>query len=195
MENFEEFNQLWESQPILTQTANPEKTLEKAENYLRYIKRGKIWTILILGSLMVGLFLYLGWAISHDFTGMISGLGLMVSAISIRLVLEFISTYRFNSINLESSLTTFHDSVVSFYIWQNMVNKIFIPILYLLYLVGFTMLLPYFKQSLSSGMYWYVLFSGYGFLLGFAFVIWRKIKMENRILETLKKISSEEGNG
>jgi hypothetical protein len=50
-------------------------------------------------------------------------------------------------------------------------------------------LLPVFKKSFSTGFFWYIVISGWSFLIVYTVLVIRQIKKEMRLLEFLKEVA------
>lgn len=189
MENFDELQNLWKQQPeVRGSSATASALIRKAESSMKRLKIGQWLTIAILSTLTVILVAYFVWSGAHLFNELTIGLGLMTSVIFIRIILEWISVQKLKQIKIDSSMIEFSTRMALFYSWRRKIHLIFIPVIYLLYTFGFTLLLPVFKEHLSRGMYLYVLISGFSSLIVLALVITRYISKEKKILNSLRNI-------
>lgn len=188
METFDELQTIWRMQPKTVKQTTAAALMQKGEAYLKQIRRGHFGTIAIITILLVVLIGYFIWVKALKNPNLTIGLSLMIVVMLARVVLEWISKQRFNSISLNLSFNEYRASVQSYYIWRKKVHTVFIPIIYILYTIGFTLLLPAFKANLSYGMYLYCVISGYGFLVVFAFFMVQILKKEMKTLDFLKKL-------
>lgn len=113
----------------------------------------------------------------------------MITMLLIRIALEWISTKKLEDLKTDVNLIEYSKGAHQFYEWRKKIHYIFTPVIYLTYIVGFTLLLPVFKDIFSRGFYLYILSSGYSFLLIFALFMIRLIKKEIKLLNFLKKVS------
>lgn len=189
METFDELQTIWRMQPKTEKQTSATELMQKGEAYLKQLRRGHIGTMVIISILVLVLIGYFIWVKALQNSYLTIGLSLMITVMLARVVLEWVSKKRFNSIALNLSFNDYRASVESYYLWRKKVHTIFIPIIYVLYTVGFTLLLPAFKANLSYAMYLYCLISGYGFLIVFAFFMIRLLKTEMQTLDFLRRIN------
>ncbi|MBT1706024.1 hypothetical protein, partial [Chryseosolibacter indicus] len=160
--------------------------MERGEAHLRKVRAGQWGTIVIISLLIIVLITYFIFMKSYLMNGLTIGLTLMIVVMIARVVLEWISARRFVKIRPDSSLAEFSARMQGYYAWRKKIHTVFIPTIYILYVIGFTLLLPAFKTNLSHSMYLYCVISGYGFLTLFAFLLVRILKKEMKLLEFLK---------
>ncbi|GMQ31546.1 hypothetical protein [Algoriphagus confluentis] len=189
MEKFDELKNLWNRQSLGLIPTQADEFLVKIESHIKQMRTGQQKTLFTLIILLVILISYSLWVLHTGTSRYTLGLGLMIGAIMVRVTFEGLSIFKFNSVKPDLAMIEFREKITKFYFWKNRVNRIFIPILYGIYLLGFTFLVPVFKDTLSSGMFLYVILSGYGFLFLFTFVVRKKVRKEKMILEFLKRVS------
>lgn len=188
MEAFDELQNLWTRQPDASSKTSASALMKKGEAHLKKVRAGHWGTIVIISALIVVLIGYFIRMKAYQLNGLSTGLTLMILVMIARVTLEVMSANRFGSIKPDNSLAEFSTKMQGYYAWRKKIHTIFIPLIYLLYAVGFTLLLPAFKASLSWGMYLYCVISGYGFLTAFAFFLIRVLRKEMRLLEFLKAL-------
>ncbi len=132
---------------------------------------------------------YFIWMDAHTMNELTIGLTLMTVVMMVRVALEWMSASRFKKINPDQSLTAYSTKMQGYYAWRKKIHTLFIPIIYILYVIGFTFLLPAFKANLSHGMYLYCVISGYGFLAAFALFLIRILRREMKLLEFLRGLN------
>jgi hypothetical protein len=187
METFDDLQNLWNKQSESKGRKNilPSDIIKKAEEQTRKLKKTHIATILVL-SLTIGVLVwYFVWVSAHK-TGMTLGLALMIGSLVVRVLIEWISTRKLNKVKLHQTVDAFSRQIDMFYIWRKQVHIIFTPIIYLTYVVGFIILLPLFKKYLSSGFYLYILISGIVFLSVFGFFLFRFLRKELQMLNSMR---------
>ena len=162
--------------------------LEKAALSLQKIKRNHKWTLFIIGALVSILIYFFLWVNALTNTNLSIGLFLMISSMLFRIVLEYFSLRKFNNINPSLNFLDFKTQVAQFYKTRKRIHKVYTPIVYLLYCIGFSILIPIFKASLSTGFFIYIVCSGFGFLSIFVFFLFKKIKEELKLIEYLDSI-------
>jgi hypothetical protein len=190
MENFDELQSLWNKQSGSRINTTTSDLIRKAEVNMKRVKIGQFLTIGILSTLTTILIGYFIWVGAYRLNALTIGLGMMISVIIVRIMLELISVNKLKRIKPDSSVIEFSNRIARFYTWRRKIHVIFIPIIYISYTAGFAFLLPSFREKLSPGMYLYVLISGFGSLTFLAFFIARKIKKETTLLNLLRSIKN-----
>lgn len=189
MKTFEELQNIWDQQtePNLKPAAGD--IIKKAEEHTKKIKRNHFWTRIILSVTAIVLIFYYIWVGAYRQTLFSLGLGIMITMLLFRIVLEWISARKFKELKTDVSLLEYSKLTQQFYQWRKKIHYVITPIVYLTYIVGFALLLPIFKESFSKGFFLYIVLSGFGFLLLFGLLMIRIIKREIRLLDFLKNIS------
>ncbi|MFN5168822.1 MAG: hypothetical protein ACK5DD_04305 [Cyclobacteriaceae bacterium] len=189
METFDELQTIWSKQPNSIVNTSAAELMERGKAHIKKVRTGHWGTITIISVLIIVLIGYFVGMKSYRMNGLTTGLTLMIVVMIVRVVLEWMSVNRFRSIKAENSLTEFSAGMQGYYAWRKRIHTVFIPIIYILYVIGFTLLLPAFKENLSRGMYLYCMISGYGFLTLFALFMVRILKKEMKLLEFLKGLN------
>ena len=188
MKTFEDLQDIWQSQNISKNNNNVDELISIANKHQKKIKLNHIGTLTTIGILIIILITYYVWIGSYNFSLFTFGLGLMITSMLIRIVIEGVSIRKFESINTELPLFDYCKKATVFYNWRKKIHYVATPIIYLVYLLGFSLLIPTFYREFSTPFFIYLLFSGYGFLIGLAFFLKKKLKNEMEILEFLKNI-------
>lgn len=189
METFDELQTIWNKQPNVVGKTSAAELMKKGEAHVKKVRAGHWGTIGIISVLiiiLIGYFISMG---AYQMNGLTIGLTLMIVVMAARVVLEWISANRFREIKPDNSLAEFSVKMQQYYAWRKSIHTVFIPVIYILYIIGFTLLLPAFKANLSHGMYVYCLISGYGFLTVFAFLMVRILRNEMKVLEFLRELN------
>lgn len=190
MTDFDQIQELWNSQQGTNSTLRADDIIHKAENHVKKIKRNHIATIAILIVTVVVLVAYFIWIDFSRWNLFTTGLGLMIVMLVWRIGLELVSKKRFSHIKPDGSFSEYSKKITTFYTWRKKVHLVLTPIIYLSYIAGFVMLLPALKANLASGMFWFSFISGSGFLIGFGFYLIHLIRKEIRLLDYLKEVHS-----
>lgn len=181
MEN-DKLNQLWNSQDHDLSSESPNDIIKKAKN-----QRGKQYiTILILIITVVIVVLFAVYYSNNQWNNFTLGLTMMISSLVFRIFLEFISLYRKESQLISLDNKSFKAYLKKHYQLRLRINYIITPICFLVYVIGFIKLLPYFKEELSKGFYNYILISGTISLLVIIAIIINSIRKESRFLQHYK---------
>lgn len=188
METFDELQNIWNRQPNVTGNTSATELMKRGEAHLKKVRAGHWGTIIIISVLILVLIGYFVSMKAYQMNGLTIGLTLMIVVMIARVVLEWMSASRFRSIRPHNSLAAFSAGMQEYYSWRKKIHSVFIPIIYILYVIGFTLLLPAFKANLSYGMYLYCVLSGYGFLTIFAFLLVRILRKEMKLLEFLRAL-------
>ena len=189
MKTFEELQNIWDQQAESTIKPAAADIIKKAEAHTKKIKRNHFWTRIILSLTAVILIYYYIWVGAYKQTLFNFGLCIMITMLLFRVVLEWISVKKLENLKTDTTLIEYSKLASQFYQWRKKIHYICTPIIYLTYAVGFTFLLPVFKENLSSDFYLYIVISGFGFLLLFGLFMVRIIKREIQLLDFLKNIS------
>jgi hypothetical protein len=189
METFDELQTIWSKQPNAISKTSAAELIKKGDDHIKKVRAGHWGTILIISTWIIILVGYFVVMKAYEMNDLTIGLTLMIVVMIVRVILEAISANRFRSIRLDNSLVEFSTKMQWFYEWRKRIHTLFIPIIYVLYMTGFTLLLPAFKANLSHGMYVYCVISGYGFLTLFALFLVRILRKEMKVLEFLKGLN------
>lgn len=191
METFDELTRVWQGQKTPGAFADPEKIRRDADTQVRKVRQGHWATILILFITVSILVLLL--SIQND-SRLALGLGLMVSALSIRVVLEYASVRRIGKLQRDQPLTTCRDEMERYYHWRVRLHRVYTPVLYAGYCVGFILMLPSFLQTMSPGLFTAVWVSGLFTLSGFALFMVYVLRKEIKVLKTIQNLFNDEHN-
>ncbi|MDQ6472494.1 hypothetical protein RB619_17775 [Flavobacterium sp. LHD-80] len=189
MKTFEELQNIWEQQTESDTKPTATEIIKKAEANTKKIKRSHFWTKVILSLTSLILIAYYIWVGAYKQTLFSFGLCIMITMLIARIALEWSSAKKLENLKTDVNLIEYSKLAHQFYDWRKKIHYIFTPIIYITYIVGFTLLLPVFKDNFSRGFYLYILISGYAFLLIFGFFMIRIIKKEIKLLNFLKDIS------
>lgn len=190
MNDFNQIQELWDSQSKKQPLIHPHDIIRKTEIHLQKIKRKYIGTALILAITLTVLIAYFLWIGFYQWSLFTAGMSLMMGMLSWRIALELISMKRFSKIRPNTSFIEYSERVTTYYIWRKRVHLLYTPIIYLIYIAGFILLLPVFKLNRSEGMFWYCAISGSVFLIGFGFLMISMIQKEIKMLSHLKNITN-----
>lgn len=188
MTDFNNIQDLWNHQKGSASNTTASDIIAKSEKHKKNIKRNHIFTITIISMTAAILIGYLSWVDFFEWHLFTIGLILMIVMLLIRILIEMMSSNKFRKLNPKLSLSDYSQGMIRFYQWRKTIHFRITPIIYISYIIGFTMILPTLKANLSTGVYWYCLISGFGCLIGLGFFIFKKIKEELRQVEFLKSL-------
>lgn len=188
MKSFSNLEQAWQQQSSKgSHRPMPEQLMQLSEEQAKQMKAKFRWTIGLLTLTVFILIAYFATYAGFSFTTFSIGLLLMISSLTIRIVLEWISTLQFRQLDRLVDFSTFLQQSTAFYSKRRILHLVITPLLYATYIVGFVLLLPVFKQEFSNGVYLYFVFSGFGSLLVLAWYIYKANRKELSLLKKLQK--------
>lgn len=183
MNTFDNIKSEWGQRKLPQSSKNgAQAILRKA----RYIKKGQTISqivLLVTVIILVGFFFYISAYNNRQVT---YGLLMMISVLILRIVIEFVYRIKLNKFNMTQEVEIFQRQIQRYYTSRLWIHLLITPILFILYIVGFVMLLPAFKQNLSTGFYTYIVYSSVVIFLILAVFIAIQIRKELSILKKLK---------
>ncbi|WP_299117228.1 hypothetical protein [uncultured Winogradskyella sp.] len=182
MEN-DSLNKLWHAQNDNSEISNAKDILNKAKQQ----RNGQYLSITIMSLTVVILIFYTISFASNQWNNFTLGLVLMISSLVFRILLEFISMYRKKSQLVLMSQKVYHAYLKKHYKIRLMINYYITPICIAVYLYGFYLLLPYFKDYFSEGFYTYIVISGILSLIIIIAIIINSVIKEHRFLKHLRR--------
>ncbi|NAS31573.1 hypothetical protein GTQ40_11365 [Flavobacteriaceae bacterium R38] len=182
MNEFNEILEIWENQPNQNASKAGE-VIKEAKRIKERIKRNHFWTKLILTITVMILITFFISVSVHNFNQSFTGAFIMVSVLLIRIFLEYLSWNKYRKLDDTRSLNMYTKQASSFYKWRKKIHILCTPLIFLLYVFGFILLMPFFKNGLSEGFYTYVKVSSIVIFIVLSVFILKQVKKE---LETLK---------
>ncbi len=150
-------------------------------------RRGQFLTIAILAITVLILLVYTLYFASSSWNDFTFGLFLMISSLIFRVVLEFVTLYRKENRLIALDNMAFRTYLKKHYRLRLGINYVITPVCFVVYIIGFTRLLPYFEREFSPGFYQYILISGILSLVLVGGIIIYSIITEQRFLRQLKE--------
>ena len=191
MEKFKELQSRWNQQAVIEPKLDTEEIKTKSFQKIKAQKVKHFWTIGILSTLIFILIFFYKLIYNDEITSKIKGLELMIFVIVIRIILEIVSAMLFQKIDFTTSFKNHTVQLVTYFKFRKTIHFIFTPIIYLLYIVGFYLLLPLFKTNLSHGFYLYVIVSGIAFLTLFNLQLFKIIRKDLNDLKFLQNADKD----
>jgi hypothetical protein len=186
METFDALQDIWNQQTGQNTPVLPDEIIAKATVQTKKMATIHLSTMLILGVTLLCLIGYF-FKINFQELGLpFLGILLMILSLFSRIILEFISFKRFKKVDILSDFDSYTQEIMRFYAFRKTIQFIATPLSICGYLVGFLLLLPAFKQTLSPNFYLYILISGALFFVFITWIIIRQVKQELSILDFLK---------
>lgn len=155
MEN-DNLNKLWETQTNEISSLNPKHIIKKAKKQ----RNGQYISIIVMTLTVVILIIYAFYNAFMQWNAFNLGLFLMISSISFRIILEFYSLYRKEKRLISMAQRPYYAYLKKYYKMRIIINYLITPVCITIYIYGFYLLLPYFKQYFSKVFYNYILISG-----------------------------------
>ena len=182
MDEFQKLQNIWSSQPdAKTDQISAESLIKKISG----IQRGYKITRLILMITVLIVILFYFYVSGYQNTTVSIAFSMMAAALLIRIAAEFWSNEKLNKIDPGQNVDQYKNEVIVYYKKRNYVHYLITPATLALYIIGFSMLLPFFKESLSYGFYLYIVISFIVLcIVGIVFFM-IQIRKEQKILKGL----------
>lgn len=176
-------NKLWEMQANESSKFNPKDIITKAKKQ----RNGQYISISIMSLTVVVLIIYALYYAFNKWNTFNLGLILMISSLTFRIVLEFYSLYCKEKQLISMAQKPYYAYLKKYYKTRLMINYVITPVCIAVYIFGFYLLLPYFKEYFSKTFYNYILISGaISIIIVISIIINSTIK-EQRFLKQLHK--------
>tara|TARA_R110002051_G_scaffold73135_2_gene132706 strand:+ start:5196 stop:5756 length:561 start_codon:yes stop_codon:yes gene_type:complete len=182
MNNFEDLQNKWQNQSRVSATEDGFQSLLKS---VRSIERKQKTGNIVLMLTIVILVSFLVYVSGYKNVTFLQGIGLMIGSLVARIAIELYSLKKLRRIDFNKNTSTFKEDLTKYYSLRKYTHYLITPLAIGVYTVGFIILLPLLKASLSSGFYLYILFSAVVFLLVFCVFIYKQIKIELNKLKEL----------
>ncbi len=179
----DQLSQIWNSQKYDSIIERPDQIIKKAKKQ----RNSQFISIAVMSITVIILLIYAGYYISNNWNNFTLGIVLMISSLAFRIILEFVSLYRKESQLVSLDNRSYRKYLKSYYKIRLKVNYIITPICFAIYIIGFTMLLPYFKQMFSKGFYTYIIISGIVSFIVIAVIIIKSVIKEQNFLSQLNR--------
>ncbi len=179
----DKLSQIWNSQTYDSFIENPDHIIKKAKKQ----RSGQFISIAVMSITVLILLIYAAYYVGNNWSNFTFGIVLMITSLTFRIILEFISLYRKESQLISLDNRTFKKYLKKYYKIRLKVNYIITPMCFAIYIFGFIILLPYFKQMFSKGFYTYILISGCVSLFVISAIIINTIQKEHTFLNLLNR--------
>lgn len=182
MTTFENIKSTWSNQNA---PQMPTDGAIKLTNKIQSLKQNQLYTTVILSLTVAVLVAFFFYIAAYKVSVVMLGLSLMIASLIIRVALELYSSKTLRSLNVTLSTLAFKEKLTKHFKSRILIHYLATPIILALYIIGFVLLLPSFKENLSSGFYNYIIVSGIVFFVVLVFLIIKTIRKE---LQDLKKL-------
>ena len=184
MTTFEDLKSQWENQPQENTPNNGSELIVQKINTIKRKQRITNSVLCVTIGILISFFFYIE---AYKFGIVSFALILMISSLFVRILIEYISLKKLKQINITTNAAVFNENMIAYYKNRIRTHYVSTPIIILLYSVGFIILLPSFKKSLSVGFYNYIIGSAIIILIIMVIYIRKQTKKE---LSVLKGISN-----
>lgn len=188
MNEFDNFKKEWKKRVLPESQTNGHKEVIQKGKLIRMKQTIGQAILSATTILLIAFFFYIS---AYKNPQVSIGLMLMIGSLIIRVVIEFAFKFKANNQPYTEGLSKFNRSIIKYYKSRLYINYLITPILFISYIIGFILLLPAFKESLSSGFYTYIIYSSWVILGLLAVLIFVQIKKELKNIESLKIIEEE----
>ncbi|QXP59830.1 hypothetical protein [Olleya sp. HaHaR_3_96] len=182
MEN-DNLNKLWDIQVNDISNFNPKDIITKAKKQ----RNSQYISITVLSLTVVVLIIYAFYYAFNQWNTFNLGLIFMISSLTLRIILEFLSLYRKEKQLISMTQKSYLAYLKKYYKTRQIINYIITPVCITVYIFGFYLLLPYFKVYFSNGFYTYIIVSGGISLIVVIVIIVKSTINEQRYLKQLHK--------
>jgi hypothetical protein len=159
---------------------------KEKENYFFYY--GTI-SILSITLIVISLFFNYVAPVRENLSKI--GVGLMVSGLLFRILIEIISIYKSKRINKLDSTLKITENTINFHEFRKVIHKLIAPIIIILYTVGFYMITPEFSIYIK---FWHLVLIDISYVVigVILFIVIRKgVKKEMQKLNEIIKLKEE----
>lgn len=191
MEHNNEFDDMmsgWKQQPI------PEPTISdfeaKAKQKAKFTNNKHIATIVVLS---ITLLVILGFSIYVGFSNLLFsvGISLMMLMLAIRIGVELWSQRLLLQLDSTMGTSNYVNALARFYQIRKRIHGTFTYLVFGVYVAGFCILVPLFKQTVSFGFFVYIIVSGIATFTILIVYIRKKTKDELKELQgTINELKS-----
>ena len=149
----------WKKQPIPSPAADAASIAAMAKRRVASSARKHAATIAVLGATLLVVFgfsLYLG----YQNLLVVLGVGVMMLMLAIRIGVEVRSYQQLQRLDGSADTSTYLGRLTRFYQQRRRIHGVFTYLVFGLYVAGFCVLLPLFRQTLPYGFFVYIVVSG-----------------------------------
>lgn len=183
MKTFEDLKSQWEKQPEFITPNNGSKLIIEKVTFIKRKQRIANIVLTITSIILIGFFFYIK-AYNNRLVTM--ALVLMIGSVWARICIEFLSIRKLKEINITNTASEFKQKIIIYYKSRIKIHYILTPIIIALYALGFIILLPFFKESLSSGFFTYIQVSSVVVLIVLGLFIRKQVQKELFVLKELQ---------
>nr|WP_299342583.1 hypothetical protein [Allomuricauda sp.] len=183
MKTFEDIQSRWANMP---EPKIPKNGVHLIMEKIGTLKRKQRIASTVLTLTAIILLFFFFYITAYRSTPTMLGLFMMIGALLARIALEVISTKSLGRLDVKHDALKFKRGLVAHFSRRRWIHFLITPVAFITYVVGFVILLPGFKESLSAGFYTYVVVSSIVILAFLAGFISFHIYKEHLILKSFK---------
>lgn len=180
---FKDIQNTWQQQPETTTPPDFEPAIQKLKN----LRKGQQITKLILGITGAVLIYFFFYIAAYKYNGPLLGMSLLIGVIVVRVFIEIKSQQQLKQINVLLSFEEFRERLVAYYQKRKTLAFKIIPMLLIIYNIGFVIMSYYFYQNLSRGFFYYITISYIVSFIVLFFFIRKQVLKELDMLKTLQE--------
>ena len=182
---FNDIQNTWQQQSKSETATLPD--FEPAKKKLAYLRKSQQITKGILGITVAVLIVFFFYISAYKYNGPLFGMSLLIGVILTRVFLEIRSQQQLRKLNVLLSFNEFKEQLIAYYQKRKTLAFKIIPVLLIIYNIGFVIMSYYFYQYLSRGFFYYIVISYVvSFVVLFLFIR-KKILEELEILKNLQE--------
>lgn len=182
MTNFEDLKSQWDNQPKSKVPIDGSKQIIKR---IHFIKQKQRITNMVLGITAIVIISFFVYIKAYRNAIVTTALLLMIVSLLSRILIENVSRRKFKNMNVTLDAETFKQKMIAYYKKRMKIHYLITPVIAALYIVGFIMLLPFFKEELSNGFYLYIKVSAVAVFVSLTVFIRKEVLKELKILKEL----------
>lgn len=189
MNEFKEIRSAWQQRSIPEIPADGHRLIIKNSLYLNRKQLG-VQVVLIVTILVLFYFLLRSSAFAEFRSGL--GISLMIGTLLVRTGIEFYSRMKFKKLVPTNDFQQYRTDIIAFYKSRFRIHYKLTPLLFIIYVIGFIIMLPVFKAKLSEGFYNYIVLSSILIFISLILIILVQAKRELRLIKRMEdKIDKE----
>lgn len=182
MTNFEDLKSQWDNQPKSKSPVDGSKQIIKR---IHFVKQKQRLTNIVLGITAIVLISFFIYIKAYRNAIVTAALLLMIGSLLSRILIEIVSSRKLKNMNVTLDAGRFKQKMIAYYKKRMKIHYIITPVIAALYIVGFILLLPFFKEELSNGFYLYIKVSAVVVFLSLTIFIRKEVLKELKILKEL----------
>lgn len=184
MTDFKDLQKQWTERSIPQPSENDFNNILKKSKSIR--KKQWIGQIVLITTalILIGFFFYIT---AYNNTQVFIGLGIMIGSLLLRIGLESLYIIKKTHLSSDKDMKSYTKELIQFYRRRKLLHFLVTPMLFVSYILGFQLLLPYFKLVFSDGFYIYIVVSSWVIFAALAVLIGSQIWKELKLIKELIK--------